>query len=128
MKRHRFAVAAAASAAVLSIGFAAAMGVQAQRIAKERDRANRQAKAAQRVANFMKGMLKVSDPSEARGNSITAREILDNGPKDGNAGSSLAVIWFQLGSNEGPLNRRFFGISGADSTVLRFVNSRMLCR
>src|SRR5258708_37171951 len=44
----------------------------------------------------------------------------------GNAGSSLAVIWFQLGSNEGPLNRRFFGISGADSTVLRFVNSRML--
>ena len=128
MKRHRFAVAAVASAAVLSIGFAAAMGVQAQRIAKERDRANRQAKAAQRVANFMKGMLKVSDPSEARGNSITAREILDNGSKDGNAGSSLAVIWFQLGSNEGPLNRRFFGISGADSTVLRFVNSRMLCR
>ena len=128
MKRHGFAVAAAASAAVLSIGFAAAMGVQAQRIAKERDRANRQAKAAQRVANFMKGMLKVSDPSEARGNSITAREILDNGSKDGNAGSSLAVIWFQLGSNEGPLNRRFFGISGADSTVLRFVNSRMLYR
>src|SRR5438876_11180668 len=42
----------------------------------------------------------------------------------GNAGSSLAVIWFQLGSNEGPLNRRFFGISGAGSTVLRFVNSR----
>ena len=128
MKRHGFAVAAAASAAVLSIGFAAAMGVQAQRIAKERDRANRQAEAAQRVANFMKGMFKVSDPSEARGNSITAREILDNGSKDGNAGSSLAVIWFQLGSNEGPLNRRFFGISGADSTVLRFVNSRMLYR
>src|SRR6266699_4195015 len=44
----------------------------------------------------------------------------------GNAGSSLAVIWFQLGSNEGPKNRRFFGISGADSTVLKFVNSRML--
>src|SRR5215472_618960 len=46
----------------------------------------------------------------------------------GNAGSSMAVIWFQLGFNEGPLNRRFFGISGADSTVLRFVNSRMLYR
>src|SRR2546430_14704877 len=38
------------------------------------------------------------------------------------------VIWFQHGSNEGPLNRRFFGISGADSTVLRFVNSRMVYR
>jgi hypothetical protein len=46
----------------------------------------------------------------------------------GNAGGSLAVTWFQLGSNEGPLNRRFFGISGADSTVLKFVNSRMLYR
>src|SRR6266852_7959206 len=41
----------------------------------------------------------------------------------GNAGSSLAVIWFQLGSNEGPLNRRFFGISGADSTVLRLLTA-----
>jgi hypothetical protein len=37
-------------------------------------------------------------------------------------------LWFQLGSNEGPLNRRFFGISGADSTDLRFVNNRMLYR
>jgi serine/threonine protein kinase/tetratricopeptide (TPR) repeat protein len=82
VKRHRFAVGAAVSVVVLSIGFAAAMGVQARRIAKERDRANRQAEAAQRVANFMKGMFKVSDPSEARGNSITAREILDNGSKE----------------------------------------------
>jgi hypothetical protein len=41
-------------------------------------------------------------------------------------GSLTPVIWFQLGSNEGPLNRHFFGISGADSTILRFVNSRML--
>jgi hypothetical protein len=39
-----------------------------------------------------------------------------------------SAIWFQLGSNEGPLNRRFLGISGADSTALRFVNSRMLYR
>jgi serine/threonine protein kinase len=82
VKRHRFAVAAAAFAATLSIGFAAAMGVQARRIAKERDRANRQAEAAQRVADFMKGMFKVSDPSEARGNSITAREILDKASKE----------------------------------------------
>jgi non-specific serine/threonine protein kinase/serine/threonine-protein kinase len=74
VRRHRFGVAAAAAAVVLLIGFAAAMAVQARRIAIERDRANRQAEAAQRVAEFMKGMFKVSDPSEARGNSITARE------------------------------------------------------
>jgi serine/threonine protein kinase len=82
VRRHRFGVGAAVTAAVLLIGFAVAMGVQARRIASERDRANRQAEAAQRVAEFMKGMFKVSDPSEARGNSITAREILDNGSKE----------------------------------------------
>src|SRR5208282_4453636 len=81
VRRHRFGVAAAISAVVLLIGFAAAMGMQARRIAIERDRANRQAEAARRVADFMKGMFKVSDPSEARGNSITAREILDNASK-----------------------------------------------
>jgi eukaryotic-like serine/threonine-protein kinase len=82
VRRHRFGVAAAASAVFLLITFAAAMAVQARRIANERDRANQQAEVAQRVVNFMKGMFQVSDPSEARGNSITAREILDNTSKE----------------------------------------------
>ena len=81
VRRHRVAVAAATSAVLLLIAFAAAMAAQARRIAAERDRANQQAEVAQRVADFMKGMFKVSDPSQARGNSITAREILDNGSK-----------------------------------------------
>jgi serine/threonine protein kinase/flagellar biosynthesis regulator FlbT len=75
IRRHRLGVAVAASAVVLLICFAAAMGVQARRIARERDRANR-------VAEFMKGMFKVSDPSEARGNTVTAREILDKASKE----------------------------------------------
>ncbi len=45
----------------------------------ERDRADR-------IADFMSGMFKVSDPSEARGNSITAREILDKASNDIAAG------------------------------------------
>jgi eukaryotic-like serine/threonine-protein kinase len=75
IRRHRLGVAVAATAVVLLIGFAAAMGVQARRIARERDRANR-------VAEFMKGMFKVSDPSQARGNTVTAREILDKASKE----------------------------------------------
>jgi eukaryotic-like serine/threonine-protein kinase len=82
VRRHRWAVAAAASAVVLLITFAAVTAVQARRIAAERDRASRQAEAAQRVANFMKGMFKMSDPSQARGNSITARELLDRASKE----------------------------------------------
>ena len=82
VRRHGWAVAAAVSAVVLLIAFAATMGFQARRIAAERDRASRQAEAAQRIANFMKGMFKVSDPSQARGNSITARELLDSASKE----------------------------------------------
>ena len=45
-------------------------------------RANREAAASQRVVDFMTQMFKLSDPSEARGNSVTAREILDNASKN----------------------------------------------
>jgi serine/threonine protein kinase len=88
VRRHRFGVTSAASAMVLLVGFAAAMAVQARRIAKERDRANREAEVSQRVSDFMTNMFKVSDPSEARGNSITAREILDKASKNVESGLS----------------------------------------
>ncbi len=45
-------------------------------------RANREAAASERVTDFMTQMFKVSDPGQARGNSITAREILDKASKD----------------------------------------------
>jgi serine/threonine protein kinase/tetratricopeptide (TPR) repeat protein len=70
IRRHRFGVAIAVAAVVLLIGFATTMALQARRIAKERDRASR-------IADFMTQMFTVSDPSEARGNSVTARAILD---------------------------------------------------
>jgi tetratricopeptide (TPR) repeat protein len=82
VRRHRFGVGVAAAAAVVLLGIAATMAVQAQRIAKERDRANREAEASKRVADFMTNMFKVSDPNEARGNSVTAREILDKASRD----------------------------------------------
>jgi non-specific serine/threonine protein kinase/serine/threonine-protein kinase len=79
VRRHRFGVAVAATLALLLVAFAAAMVVQAQRVARERDRANREAEAARRVSDFLVRLFEVSNPSEARGNSITAREILDTG-------------------------------------------------
>ncbi len=79
VRRHRFGVTAAATLAVLLIAFGASMSLQAVRIARERDRANREAETAQRVSQFLSGLFQVSDPSEARGNAVTAREILDQG-------------------------------------------------
>ena len=75
VRRHRIGVAAAAGVIALLIAFAAVQAVQVRRVTRERDRADR-------MSDFMTGMFKVSDPSEARGNSITAREILDKASKD----------------------------------------------
>ena len=82
VRRHRFGVSVAASAVILLMAFAVTMAVQARRVARERDRANREAAASQRVAEFMTQMFRVSDPSQARGNAVTAREILDKAAND----------------------------------------------
>jgi len=80
-RRHRFGVGVAAGVLLLLIGFAVTMAAQAQRIARERDRANREAEASHQVTDLLTGLFRVVDPGEARGNQITAREILDRGAR-----------------------------------------------
>jgi hypothetical protein len=75
VRRHRIGVAAAAGLALLLSGFGVMQVLQIRRVTRERDRANR-------IADFMTGMFKVSDPREARGNTITARQILDEASKE----------------------------------------------
>jgi eukaryotic-like serine/threonine-protein kinase len=75
IRRNRVAVVVASGAVVLLIAFAVMQTIELRRITRERDRADR-------VTTFMTNMFKVSDPSEARGNSITAREILDKSSKE----------------------------------------------
>ncbi len=43
----------------------------------ERDNAKREAETAKQVQKFMIDLFKISNPSEAKGNTITAREIMD---------------------------------------------------
>ena len=47
--------------------------------AGERDRANQETKTTRRVSDFLVSIFQVSDPRQALGNTITAREILDKG-------------------------------------------------
>lgn len=75
VRRHRLGAAVAAGLILLLTGFATVQATQLRRITRERDRADR-------VTDFMSGMFKVTDPSEARGNSVTAREILDKASQD----------------------------------------------
>jgi serine/threonine protein kinase/Flp pilus assembly protein TadD len=71
--RRHFIVVGMSSAFVLAVlGFAIATYQQALRIEQERLR-------AESVSSFMVELFQVSDPSEARGNEIRAREILDRG-------------------------------------------------
>ena len=74
-RRHRAAVFVAAGLVLLLGAFSILQALQLRRITSERDRATR-------ITDFMMGMFKVSDPSEARGNSVTAREILDKASND----------------------------------------------
>jgi serine/threonine protein kinase len=75
VQRHKFGVAAASAATLLLVAFGVMQTIELRRITRERNRADR-------VTKFMTGMFKVSNPSEARGNAVTAREILDKSSKD----------------------------------------------
>jgi eukaryotic-like serine/threonine-protein kinase len=67
-----------AAVAILLL-FAAAMTLQTLRAGRAEREAQRESTIAKQVSGFLVGLFNVSDPGEARGNSITAREILDRG-------------------------------------------------
>jgi serine/threonine protein kinase/Tfp pilus assembly protein PilF len=85
IRRNRIAVGVTAGITaglvLLLAGFAVLQTIQLRRTTRERDRANR-------IAAFMANMFSVSDPGQARGNSVTAREILDQAAKDIDTGLS----------------------------------------
>lgn len=78
-RRHRVAVGAGSvvlASMVIGISVAAVSLVRAQRAETI---ARQEAETARAVNALLTGLFRVSDPGEARGNSITAREILDRG-------------------------------------------------
>jgi tetratricopeptide (TPR) repeat protein len=81
VQRHRIGVAVVGMLAAVLVAFAVVQNVQLRRITRERDRADR-------IAQFMTGIFKVSDPSERVGNTVTAREVLDKAAQDIDTGLS----------------------------------------
>ena len=78
VRRHREAVAIAASLAVL---LASLVAFYTLRLRQERGQAEDEAEKARRVAEFVVDLFEVSDPSRSRGETITARELLDQGQR-----------------------------------------------
>lgn len=84
-RRHKrlLALAAAAIAGFLLMsGLTVFAFISRADAVRQRDVARQQTLAAQRTTDFVKGLFQVSDPSEAKGRSITAREVLDRGARE----------------------------------------------
>jgi tetratricopeptide (TPR) repeat protein len=79
-QRQLFVIASGAIAGmVLTSGLAAAALIARAAAQSQTVIARREAETAKRTTDFLVGLFRVSDPSEARGNSYTAREMLDKG-------------------------------------------------
>ena len=79
VRRNRGPVTASALvllALLAGLAVSSALYVRAER---ERQRADTQAHVAQRVSDFLTGLFEVSDPQQAQGREVTARELLDKG-------------------------------------------------
>jgi eukaryotic-like serine/threonine-protein kinase len=74
VRRHVIGVAATGAVIVL---IAALVGFYTWRLAGERDRARLEAAKAAQVSEFMIGLFEVSDPSQSKGETITAKELLE---------------------------------------------------
>ena len=78
VRRHRVALGAGATVLVT---VASLVTFYTVRLADERDRAQLEAAKAGEVAAFLRGLFEVSDPSQSKGETVTARELLDEGAR-----------------------------------------------
>jgi tetratricopeptide (TPR) repeat protein len=72
VRRHRAGVAAAAAGMLLVVGFSITVTLLLRKAERERDRATA-------VSGLLEQLFIVSDPGQSRGETITAREVLDRG-------------------------------------------------
>jgi tetratricopeptide (TPR) repeat protein len=70
---------AATAGMVLTSGLAAYALIQRAAAQRQTVRAEAEARTSQETTRFLVDLFKISDPSEARGNTVTAREMLDKG-------------------------------------------------
>lgn len=78
-KRMMAVTAASLTGMVFAAGLAAVALLSRQEAVRQRARAETEAMTATRTTEFMIDLFEVADPGEARGQSITAKEILDKG-------------------------------------------------
>ncbi len=111
VRRHRLAVAAAVTIAVLAIAYLVTVTYQSAVVAAERDRAEVEARKSDEVASFLLSLFIASQPEVAQGTMPTARDLLERGAERASAlagepevrAEVLSVIgraYLQLGLHE----------------------------
>jgi non-specific serine/threonine protein kinase/serine/threonine-protein kinase len=79
VRRHRAAVAVSAALALTLLAGVLGTTIGLVQAVRAREEARYEAETSRRVAQFLVDLFEISDPGEARGRSITAREILERG-------------------------------------------------
>ena len=109
VRRHTVGVAGTAAAL---IAFVVLTGFYTSRLSAERDRAIEEQQKTREVVEFVTGLFKVADPTESRGEEVTARELLDAGARridfalgdrptlQATMKSVLGNVYYQLGAGE----------------------------
>jgi len=81
VQRHRVGVAITAAVGLLLVGFAVTMAVQSLRLQRALTLVDQQRARAEQVSTFLVDLLREPDPTQARGEDITVREVLDAGAR-----------------------------------------------
>lgn len=120
-QRRLTVIAALATVGCIAFGAISVVALRARTEAlRQRAVAEQQSLTARRTTDFMKSLFAVSDPSEARGNTITARAMLDRGAQQIDSGlagqplvrAELATTLGEVYANLGLYNQ---GLSLLDS-------------
>ncbi|MEZ5312346.1 MAG: serine/threonine-protein kinase [Thermoanaerobaculia bacterium] len=82
VRRYRAAVVAAVLVVLALVGGVTARTLEARRANREAAAARQAQRETQEVVDFMVDLFEVNDPGTTRGNTITAREILDRGAEE----------------------------------------------
>lgn len=120
-RRHRVGLAAAVVVSVSVVGGISATLWQSRVATRERDTALLESAKASRVTAFLVGIFGAADPAEARGENLTAREILDRGA--GRIEQELADEPVVQATVQRAIGRIYFGLGNYDQAGLLFERS-----
>jgi len=125
VKRNKVGVAAAALVIMAMVIGITGTSIGLVKAMKAERKAREEAETTQQVSDFLVELFHISDPSEARGNTITAREILDRGAERIEKElSEQPLIQARLMDTMGMVYRNLGLYDGASSLLEQALNKR----